>query len=153
MRYSASTLTRNQQDARDVFYQHQYVAVCAPRQSGKTSFLKHLVEDNPAYNILVVAPTYFIANNYLREFKNITPMQIDSFKDRVSVSCALIGYSFIIGDEVYIPPRPGVKRACAFSLYNYGNNKMILPQQGIMYWGKAKIVNRVKPLVWKNITV
>lgn len=126
-----------------------YLAICAPRRAGKTTFLQSIITSNPYKQFLVLCVNYEM-QHYFR--KNIFTNNITCKTYSKNVSQLSLGFSYVIGDEVYIPRLLGVTVACAFSVYSGGNtnNVLVANNPDIICWEPEKFHDS-KEFVWKNI--
>jgi len=141
------SLLSNDTDLKDFIRRWEvegYLAICAPRRSGKTTFLMSIIQKNPKMRFLVVAPNADMLHVYTRNFYNVSSEVYD--KNRINYG--MFGVTHIIGDEVYLPRMVGVTVACAFSPKS---NMHVVPDpdKDIIYVGSNMSQKR---FVWKNIS-
>ena len=136
--------------ARYLFEQNNYVAICAPRQSGKTSFLRSIIDSNPSSSVLVLFPTFMMSAVFTGNFRNRSNVIVNVMpKDPVSLyrQSFLYNFDIVLGDEVFLPRVDNIKIACVFTIYPV-SNILFNKKSEIVYWRNTK---DIYPFVWKKI--
>lgn len=100
----------DQDGAIEFFNKHGYLVINSMRRSGKTNVLRKIIELNADKEIGVICPNF---RDYEVNFNMYHPNceYVPDFPQD------LVGKRFdiLIGDEVFLQPRFGVKTACAYT--------------------------------------
>ncbi len=100
-------MKEKQKQALEEFYKSGYVNISAPRRSGKTHLLKHIIKNNKDKKILVIVPS--IHFYFLYEDEKVRVSSIENINIKSSE------YDIILGDEVVLPKINGVMVACVYT--------------------------------------
>ena len=95
-------LTKRQQDAYNTFVNKDYVFIHSSRRTGKTAFLKYIIEQNPDKQIGILCPNYAHYRVNFAQYKNCSYLNLKA--------------PIILGDECVISKIADKKIACAITI-------------------------------------
>lgn len=99
----------DQDGAIEFFNEHGYLVINSMRHSGKTSVLRKIIELNGDKEIGILCPNFRHYKTHFNMYPNceyVSDFPCDSAGKR---------FDILIGDEVFLQPRFGVKTACAYT--------------------------------------